>query len=200
MSKKCTPLRREVQSTPCSDPLLEVEASKKRTPLQPDSHFQVKMHKAPQCRSTFGSCAVKKVRAVVAPSTFPSQNVQSTTCLDHSWTSRCRFSWRAQGVMHLVKSEQHMRVLRQLQLNRCTTLPSTTLVLKLHLQLHLQLRCATLHYANYVTLYTPLHYTTLHYTQLHYPTLTTTETTTTTTSTLHYTTLHSTPLHYTQVQ
>ena len=41
-------------------PLLEVAMSKKCTPLWREAHFQVKMYKTPQRRTTFGSCDVKK--------------------------------------------------------------------------------------------------------------------------------------------
>ena len=61
-----------------SGPLLEVEMSKKCTPLSREAHFEVKMYKTPQLRSTFRSCDVEKVHAVVAQSTFRSQNVQNT--------------------------------------------------------------------------------------------------------------------------
>ena len=54
-------------------PLLEVAMSKKCTPLWREAHFQVKMYKTHQVRTTFGSCDVEKVHAVVARSTFPSQ-------------------------------------------------------------------------------------------------------------------------------
>ena len=73
-------------------PLLEVEMSKKRTPLWREAHFQVKMYKTPQLRTTFGGCDVEKAHAVVARSTFPSQNVQNTPFSDHFWRSRCRKS------------------------------------------------------------------------------------------------------------
>ena len=43
---------------------------KKCTPLWREAHFEVKMYKTPQCRTTFGSCDVEKVHAVVARSTF----------------------------------------------------------------------------------------------------------------------------------
>ena len=33
------------------------------------------------------------------------------TCSDHFWTLRCHFAWQAQGIVHLVKSEQNVRVL-----------------------------------------------------------------------------------------
>ena len=59
-------------------PLLEVTMSKKCTPLWREAGFEVKMYKAPQCRTAFGSCDVEKVHAVVARSRFRSQNVQST--------------------------------------------------------------------------------------------------------------------------
>ena len=48
------------------------------TPLWREAHFEVKMYKTPQLRTTFGSCDVEKVHAVVARSTFRSQNVQNT--------------------------------------------------------------------------------------------------------------------------
>ena len=73
-------------------PLLEVQMSKKCTPLWREAHFEVKMYKTPQCRTTFGSCDVEKVHAIVARSTFPSQNVQNTPCSDHFWRFRCRKS------------------------------------------------------------------------------------------------------------
>ena len=56
-------------------PLLEVAMSKKCTPFWREAHFQVKMYKTHQVRTTFGSCDVEKAHAVVARSTFPSQNV-----------------------------------------------------------------------------------------------------------------------------
>ena len=44
-----------VQNTPGVGPLLEVEMSKKCTPLLREAHFQVKMYKTPHVRTTFGS-------------------------------------------------------------------------------------------------------------------------------------------------
>ena len=75
-------------------PLLEVAMSKKCTPLWHEAHFQVKMYKAHHCRTTFGSCDVEKVHAVVARSTLANQNVQNTRGLDHFWRFRCRFASR----------------------------------------------------------------------------------------------------------
>ena len=88
-----------------SGPLLEVAMSKKCTPLWREAHFQVKMYKTPQLRTTFGSCDVEKVHAVVARSTFPSQNVQNTSASDHFWKLRCRKSARRCGAKHISKSK-----------------------------------------------------------------------------------------------
>ena len=79
--------------------------SKKCTPLWREANFQVKMCKTHQVRTTFGSCDVEKVHAVVARSTFPSQNVQDTRGSDHFWKSRCRKSARRCGAKHILKSK-----------------------------------------------------------------------------------------------
>ena len=86
-------------------PLLEVEMSKKCTPLWREAHFQVRMYKTHQLRTTFGSWDVEKVHAVVARSTFRSQNVQNTTCSHHFWKFRCRKSARRCGAKHISKSK-----------------------------------------------------------------------------------------------
>ena len=75
------------------------------TPLWREAHFQVKMYKTPQLRTTFWSCDVAKVHAVVARSTFPSENVQNTPMSDHFWKLRCRKSARRCGAKHISKSK-----------------------------------------------------------------------------------------------
>ena len=50
-----------------------------------------------------GQMRDEKLHAVVAQSTFPSQNVQSTPCSDHFWKLRCRKS--ARRAMHISKSK-----------------------------------------------------------------------------------------------
>ena len=174
-----------VQKYSRSGPLLAVEMSKKCTPLWHEAHFDVKMLKTPGVRTTFGSPDVEKVRALVARSTFRSQKCKKLRGTEHFWTFRCRFAWQAQGIVHLVKSEQNVMVLYNFQLRPPTTLHSNTL------------HSITFNYTQLQ--YTTLHYTTLHYTKLHYTTLhyTTLHSTTLHYTTLHYTTLHSTTLHYT---
>ena len=77
--------------------------SKKCTPLWCEAHFQVKMYKTHHGRTTFWSCDVEKVHAVVARSTFPSQNVQNTPGPDHFLKLRCRKSARRCGAKHISK-------------------------------------------------------------------------------------------------
>ena len=47
----------------------------------------------------------EKLHAVVARSTFPSQNVQNTPASDHFWKLRCRKSARHCGAKHISKSK-----------------------------------------------------------------------------------------------
>ena len=47
----------------------------------------------------------EKLHAVVARSTFPSQNVQNTRGSDHFWRFRCRKSARRCGAKHICKSK-----------------------------------------------------------------------------------------------
>ena len=86
-------------------PLLEVEMSKKCTPLWREAHFQVKMYKAHHSRTTFGSWDVEKVHAIVARSTFRSEYVQNTTCSRHFWRFGCWKSARRCGAKHISKSK-----------------------------------------------------------------------------------------------
>ena len=75
------------------------------TPLWREAHFEVKMYKTHHCRTTFGSSDLEKVHAVVARSTFRSQNVKSTRGSDHFWRFRCRKSARRCGAKHIWKSK-----------------------------------------------------------------------------------------------
>ena len=76
LKSKCTKHTR-------SGPLLEVEMSKKCTPLWRKAHFEVNMLK----------------------------NVQYTGGSDHFLDFQMCFAWQAQRIVHLLKSEQDVRVL-----------------------------------------------------------------------------------------
>ena len=56
-------------------------------------------------RSHLARREIKKIHAVVARSTFPSQNVQNTSASDHFWKLRCRKSARRCGAEHMSKSK-----------------------------------------------------------------------------------------------
>ena len=188
------------------------------TPLWREAHFQVKMHKARHSRTTFGSWDVEKVHAVVARSTFPSQNVQNTPFSDHFWKLRCRKSARRCGAKHISKSKCTKHYMFAPLLEVQMSKKCTPLWREAHFEVKMlktpgirttlggsdvaSLHYATLHYTtlqlqlhNYTPLhsatlnYTTLHYITLHYTPLHYITLHCT--------TFHYTSQHYTTLHYT---
>ena len=78
---------------------------KKCTPLWREAHFQVKMDKTLEDRTTFGSWDVEKVHAVLARSTFGRQNVQNAPISDHFWKFRCRKSAGRCGAKHILKSK-----------------------------------------------------------------------------------------------
>ena len=148
-------------------PLLEVEMSKKCTPLWRAAHFEVKMYKTLHVRATFGGSDVEKVHAVVARSTFRSENVQNTRGSDHFWRFRpLRFT-----TLHYVTL--HHTPLYYTTLHYTTLHKTTTTTTQLD--------------------YTPLHSTTLNFTTLHYTTL---RSTTLHYIKLHYTPLRNITLHY----
>ena len=155
-------------------------------------HFQVKMYKTPHVRATFGGSDVEKVHAVVARSTFPSQNVQNTRGSDmFGPLLEVQMSLRfASGDYTTLYTRLHYSTLHYTTLHNTTTtttelhnytpLHSTTL--NYNTLRHITLHSTTLHY---ITLHYTLHSTTLHYITLHY-----------TLRTLQYITLHYTPQHY----
>ena len=194
------------------EPLLEVAMSKKCTPLWREAHFQVKMYKTHQCRTTFGSCDVEKVHGA--------KHISKSKCTKHHMFApllevrmlkKCTSLWR----------EAHFEVKMYKTLGVRTTFGSSDVASLRFGSLHYTIHSTTVHYttlhnttttttelhnytplhsttSNYNTLrhitlhsttlrYITLHYT-LHYTTLHYTTLYTPHTT------VHYTTLHSTTL------
>ena len=122
--------------------LLEVEMSKKCTPLWREAHFEVKMYKTLHVRATFGGSDV---------------------------ASPLRFTTLHYVTLH--RTPQYYTTLHYTTLHNTTTtqldytpLHSTTLnFTTLH---YTTLRSTTLHYIK--SHYTPLHYITLHYAPQHY--------------------------------
>ena len=152
------------------------------TPLWREAHFQVKMHKTHHARTTFGSWDVKKLHAVVAWSTFPSQNAQNTPFSDYFWKLRCRTGARRCGAKHISKSKvqksEGYGPLLDVQISFFVASAGD---------------CAPCQEWAKREGFVAASTTTT--TTLHYTTTTTTTTTATTLITLHYTTLHHTTLH-----
>ena len=181
--------------------------SKKCTLLWREAHFQVKMYKTHQGRTTFGGSDVEKVHAVVARSTFPSQHVQNTSGSDHFWKLRCRKSARRCGGKHI---KAHFQVKMYKTHHAWTTFGGSD-VEKVHAVVarstfrsqNVKNTRGSDHFWRFRCPFASLHYTTLHYLPLHFIALhyTTLHSTTTTTqlhsTTLHYITLHYTTFHYT---
>ena len=198
-----------------SGPLLEVAMSKKCTPLWREAHFQVKMYKTHQVRTTFGSSDVEKVQAVVARSTFPSQTVKNTPLSDHFWKFRCRKSAGRCGAeahfqVKMYKAHQ-VRTLLEVQMSKkCTPLwPEAHFQVKMYKtphvratfggsdveKVHAVVARRTFRSQNVKNTRGSDHFwrfgcrcASIHYTTGHYTTLHS--------STLHYTTLHASTLHY----
>ena len=185
-----------------SRPLLEVQISKKCTPLWHEAHFQVKMYKAPRGpRPLLEVQMSKKCTPLWREAHFEVKTYKTLGCsrplLEVQMSKKCTPLWHYSYItlhsttLHYTTATLHVH-------NTFTTihiLHSTTL------QRHF--RYTKSHYI-YTTLhYTPLHYTTLHYTTLPSTTLHyitphyTPDTLQTTQTTLHYNTLHYTKLHYT---
>ena len=93
----------KVQSTPGADHFWQLRCRKSERRCGAKHISKSKCTKHTIVGPLFGSWDVEKVHAVVARSTFRSQNAQNTTCSRHFSRFRCRFAWQARGIVHLVK-------------------------------------------------------------------------------------------------
>ena len=144
-------------------PLLEVQMSKKCTPLWREAHFEVKMLKTPGVRTTFGGSDVASLHYNrLHYTTLHSTTLHYTTL--HSTT--LQLQQRNYTPLHstvLNYTTLHYTPLHYITLHY-TTLPSTTLD-------YITLHYTTLHSTTLqlqLHNYTPRHYITLHYTTVHY--------------------------------
>ena len=188
------------------------------TPLWREAHFEVKMYKPHHSRTTSGSWDVEKVHAVVARSTFRSENVQNTSVSDHVWklrmskskytkhtilgpllevemSKKCAPLWREAHVQ--VKSKK-LRGTEHFWTFRCHFAWQAQGIVCLVKSEETWGFWSSFKYNHH---YTTLHHTTLlttattatalHYTTLHYTNYTTLHS-----ASLRYTTRHSIALHY----
>ena len=145
-------------------PLLEVQMSKKCTPLWREAHFQVKMYKTHQVRTTFW-----KFRCRKSARRCGAKHISKSKCTKHHMfapllevrmSKKCTPLWR-EGDFE-VKMLKTPGVRTTFGGSDVASLQYTTL------------QDITLHYTpvRYITLhYTPVHSTTLNYTTPHYITL-----------------------------
>ena len=131
--------------------------SKKCTPLWRQAHFQVKMHKAPHCRTTF----VSKPKCAKHTTSGPLLDVQPRHTTQQRQQQQQGQQQGQQQLLLLHQQQQQPQLLElQLQLqhwnhsniNHSCSFNYTAIQLQLQLQLYT----------------TPLHYTTLHFTTLHH--------------------------------
>ena len=94
-----------VQNTPGSEHFCKLRCWKSARRCGAKHMSKSKCNKTHQVRTTFGSCDVEKVHAVVARSTCRSQNVQNTPGSDHFWKLRCLKTARRCGTKHISKSK-----------------------------------------------------------------------------------------------
>ena len=107
-------------------PLLEVQISKKCTPLWREAHFEVKMHKTLGVRTTFGGSDVASLRVIALHYTLHYTTVHYTTL--HSTTLQLQQNYTT--TLHYIKL-QYTTPLRHITLHSATlnytTLHYTTL-------------------------------------------------------------------------
>ena len=166
--------------------LLEVEMSKKCTPLWPEAHFQLKSVK--KMTATEHSWMFRCRLAWQAQGIVHLSHIGKTWGFCSSFNYNHHYTPLHSSTFHYTALQLQLQPQLQLQLHYITLHYITLHVTTLH---STRLRSTTLHY-------TTLHSITLHNTELNYTTLTTT--TPTPTPTLHYTTLQYTTLitlHYT---
>ena len=97
VSRKVGSLKRRVRSHVVRGEI------KNCTPLWREAHFEVKMYKTHQHRTTFWSWDVEKLHAAVARSTCSSENVQNMSGSDHFLKLRCWKIARRCGEKHIFK-------------------------------------------------------------------------------------------------
>ena len=128
-------------------PLLEVEMSKKCTPLWREAHFEVNICKKTRGSDHFWRFEMSKKCTPLARSTFVKMHQGS----DHFWRFGCRKSAR--------RFEAHFQVKMLKTQGVRTTFGGSDVAV------------ASLHYTDITLHYTPVHYITLHYAPVHSTTL-----------------------------
>ena len=143
-------------------PLLEVEMSKKCTPLWREAHFQVKMYKTPQLSDHFWKLRCRKVHAIVAAKQISKSKCTKHTMYGHFWRSDVE-------KVHAVVARSKFRSQNVKTLGVRTTFGGSDVEKLQDITLHYTpvhyITLHTLHYTPVRSTNTKLHCTTLHYTE-----------------------------------
>ena len=99
-----------VQNTPGPDHFWKLRCRKsvRRCGAKHISNSKSKLTKHTSVGPLFEVEMSKKCTPLSCEAHFEVKNVQNTRCLRRFWRFRCRFAWQAQGIVHLVKSEQNV--------------------------------------------------------------------------------------------
>ena len=170
------------------------------TPLSREAHFQVKMYKPHQVRTTFFELSCRKNARRCG-----TKHVSKSKCTKHNrfgplfqveLSKKCTPLWHEARFQVKMYKAPHVRTTfgrsDVVSCGKRRGLCTLSIVSK-NVRVFVAVSIATTNALHYTTLhYTTPHYTTLHYTTLHYATLNNTA--------LHYTTLHSITLHHTTLR
>ena len=98
--------------------------SKKCKALWREEHLEVKIHKAHNCRTTFGSCDVEKVQAVLARSTFVNEQLKNNLMfgpfLEVEMSKKCTALWREAHFDFKMLKYQIFRFAEMILRHRCS--------------------------------------------------------------------------------
>ena len=112
--QNCTPLWREahcqnVQSTPGPDHFWKLRCRKSARCCGPKHIWKSKCTKHTSYRPLLEVEMLKKCTPLWREAHFEVKSAKNWQVRSF-WTFRCAFAWQAQGIVHLVKSEQNVRV------------------------------------------------------------------------------------------
>ena len=100
-----------VQSTPCSDHFWKLRCRKSARRCGAKHISKSKCTKHTRFGPLLEVAMSKKCTRLWREAHFEVKMLKNTRGSDHFWRFRCRFAWQAQGIVHLFKSEQNVRVL-----------------------------------------------------------------------------------------
>ena len=130
---------RNAKNTTTSEHFWKLRCSKKCTPLWREAHFEVKMAKAHQVRSTFGRWDVEKVHGCGAKHMSKSKFTKHTSSgplLEVEMSKKCKRLWRKDAQSTLARNHHYKFNYTTTTTTKTTTKTTTTLQLPMPLPPH----------------------------------------------------------------